>query len=50
LWNILLLDVSPTDLARKAFATGLDPVVRNIAKRKRKEAVQTLKRLKIAKA
>jgi hypothetical protein len=43
------LGVNRTDLAREAFAAGLEPAIRTLAERRRREAIDTLKRLKIAK-
>jgi hypothetical protein len=45
-----ILGINQSELAREAFVVGLGPAVQNIADRQRLEAVQTLKRLKIAKA
>jgi hypothetical protein len=47
---LLILDVSPSELAREAYAMGLEPAVRNIAECQRLVAIKTLKRLKKAKA
>jgi ribosomal protein S11 len=46
---VVSLGVSRTDLAMEAFGAGLEPAIRTLAERRRREAVDTLKRLKIAK-
>jgi hypothetical protein len=46
---VVSLGISRTDLAMEAFGAGLEPAIRTLAERRRREAVDTLKRLKIAK-
>lgn len=47
---LINLGVKRTELAREAFEIGLEPAIHSITQRRRNEAIETLKRLKIVKA